>query len=498
MKILLAGYNLDTDVIKDLTKGDPLRADVTPETLSAAYARISRDPRPVDELRQAARAEVENARKSNKSIIFKMGHHSVAEHAVFNFDIIGVSRLALEELEKFRLCSYTEKSQRYITLADDYIIPQELKMSQFIREYTATIQLQNDFYKRAFEALKNYINYKHPEEAKDPKKQILLEGWAKEDARYITSLATAGQLGETINARNLELVIRRFASHPLREVQEIGRKMYNLVAGVAPSIIIFTEANEFDQKTYPALKHLSETILHAKQIVPESYPGEVSLVDYSLHGDDLLVASMMHTTSKIPYRQCLNLVRLLKPEQKKEFIKTACQHLQLYDSTLREFEYPSMTFELNMSASCFAQFKRHRLATITTQEYNPDLGVVIPQAIKEVEMDKEFKEIIDKTNEVYKKIYASFPLAAPYILTNAHQRRVLTKVNARELYHMSRLREDEHAQWEIRQKTAKMSEQAKRVMPLTMLLMGGKDSYPKVYEQEFGHPPKVVNPVLPT
>ena len=111
MKVILAGYNIDREVIEDLKKKSFPREDITPETLSASYARISRDPRPVNKLRAVARAEVKRARRSNKNIIFKMGHHSVAEHAVFNFDIIGVSRLAIEEIEKFRLCSYTEKSQ---------------------------------------------------------------------------------------------------------------------------------------------------------------------------------------------------------------------------------------------------------------------------------------------------------------------------------------------------------------------------------------------------
>ncbi len=498
MKILLAGYNIDTEVIKDLTKNSPQRADVTPETLSASYARISRDPRPIDELRQVSRAEVENARKSNKAIIFKMGHHSVAEHAVFNFDLIGVSRLALEEIEKFRLNSYTEKSQRYITLEDDFVLPNELKMSQHIREFSETVRLQNDFYQRSLEKLKEHIFAKYPNDAKDPKKQNTMEGWAKEDARYITSLATCGQVGATLNARNLELLIRRFASHPLREVQEIGRKMYGLVSSVAPSIIIFTESNEFDQKTYPALKNLSEAVMHAKQILPDNYPGEVTLLDYSLHADDALVSSLMHTSTKLPYRQCLSVARLLTPDQKKDFIKVACQYMQFYDATLREFEYPTLTFEIGMSASCYAQFKRHRMATITTQGYDPALGVVIPPNITEIGMDKEFKEIIEKTNAIYQKIYINFPLVAPYILTNSHQRRVLARINARELYHISRLREDEHAQWEIRKKTAKMSELAKRTMPLTMALLGGKDEYAKIYEKEFGHPPKVVPPIMPT
>jgi len=62
MKILLAGYNLDTEVIESLKKNNAGIENITPETLSAAYARISRDVRPIDELRAAARNEVEKAR----------------------------------------------------------------------------------------------------------------------------------------------------------------------------------------------------------------------------------------------------------------------------------------------------------------------------------------------------------------------------------------------------------------------------------------------------
>ena len=133
MEVRLAGYNLDSDTINSLENKANL--PLTPETISAAYARISRDPRPVTELRKVAREEVESARKSNQAIIFKMGHHSVAEHAVFNFDIMGVSRLAIEEIEKFRLCSFTEKSQRYITLQGDYLVPNELKDESLITDF---------------------------------------------------------------------------------------------------------------------------------------------------------------------------------------------------------------------------------------------------------------------------------------------------------------------------------------------------------------------------
>jgi flavin-dependent thymidylate synthase len=209
MKVFLAGYNVDSTVLEDLKRACEPRDDVTPEILSAAYARISRDPRPVNELREAARAEVKRARQSNKTIIFKMGHHSVAEHAVFNFDVLGVSRLAVEELQRFRLCSFTEKSQRYITLKDDFVLPKEIKNAGKEKIFVDTIRAQNDLYRKLFRQLKPYVFEKNKNLAADPKKHTILEGWAKEDARYVLSLATQGQLGMTVNARNLEYMIRR-------------------------------------------------------------------------------------------------------------------------------------------------------------------------------------------------------------------------------------------------------------------------------------------------
>ncbi len=70
MKVYLAGYNIDTNVLKELEEKAGKRDDVTPEVISAAYARISRDPRPINEIREDSRVEVERSRRSNSTIIF--------------------------------------------------------------------------------------------------------------------------------------------------------------------------------------------------------------------------------------------------------------------------------------------------------------------------------------------------------------------------------------------------------------------------------------------
>ena len=491
MRILLAGYNVDSTVIDELKAQASPRDDVTPETLSAAYARISRDPRSVDELRAVARAEVGKARRSNRNIIFKMGHHSVAEHAVFNFDAIGVSRLAIEEIEKFRLCSYTEKSQRYIKLDDDHIIPDEMAQAGLSGEFGALIRTQNALYNELYERLQPYFFEKYPEMASDPRKHSLLDGWAKEDARYVLSLATLGQLGMTLNARNLEHMIRRLASHPLAEVREFNRRIYELVREVAPSIILFTEANEYDALTYGELRVQADEILPPG---PNARGEAARLVEYTPDADERLIAALLHSTSTKAYEACLSAARSLSPGRKKELMQTAMGRMEFYDSVLREFEHVDLTFELTVSATCFAQLKRHRMSTLTSQPYDPAGGVVVPPSIEEVGSRAEFMDVIEETESFFDRLRGRVDRGAEYALTNAHCKRVLWKTNAREFYHFSRLREDATAQWDIRKVASEISRRAAEVMPLAMLLIGGKDAYPDVYRSVFGRTPKMNPP----
>lgn len=497
MRVHLAGYNVDTEVIKELEAKAGKREDITPEVISAAYARISRDPRPIDEIRRSAREEVERTRRSNSTIIFKMGHHSVAEHAIFNIDIIGASRLAMEEIEKFRLCSYTEKSQRYITLDKDFVVPEEIKGTSLEKPFTDMIHRQNEAYFKLFEALKDHVFAKHSDLAANDKNHNMLEGWAKEDARYVTALATEAQVGQTINARNLELLLRRFASHPSSEIKEIGRRLYEEVSGVAPSIIIFNQANDRDLKTYPELQRLASSFLENTRSGAKETRGEVTLVDHTRDADNIVAAALMYASSGIPYEQCHAFVKDMSDDKKRSVFRTAWRNMQFYDSMLREFEYVNLSFDVVLSAACFGQLKRHRMTTITSQRYDPGLGNTIPGNIKEIGLGGYFMEIVEKTNEVYEAVRKESPVAAPYILTNSHRKRVLVRMNARELYHISRLREDAHAQWDIQNISRDMAAQARKAMPMTFGLIGGKDKYSDIYQNIFGEKPAVKEAILP-
>jgi flavin-dependent thymidylate synthase len=492
MEVILAGFNLDTEIIEELKKRgkDVPVTPVTPETVSAAYARISRSPKRVDELRKSARDEVEKARRSNKTIIFEMGHHSVAEHAVFNFDVIGISRLAVEALQGFRLASYTEKSQRYITLKDDYVLPEEIAGLGKERDFKELIASQNELYHSLFADLKAYHAEHNPVLAEDKRE---LANRAKEDARYVAALATQSQLGMTVNARELELMVRRFTSHPLAEVKELGQRLYDKVNLIAPSIFLFCEPNDFDKNTYPALSDFA-----AKLGFEKLSQADVTLAHSTEDADHRLLAALLHKVSAASYECCVQSVEEMVPQQRQDLIKIAFERAELYDSMLREFEHVVMTFEVICSASCFAQLKRHRVASISAQPYDVSLGFTIPEPIEKIGRATRFRHLMERSQNLYHEIAKKNPYASPYALTNAHRRRILMTINARELYHLSRLRSDSHAQWEIREVSDQMLNLGRMAMPLTLMLAGGKDAYPEMYARLFGHPPKVIEAELPT
>jgi len=136
------------------------------------------------------------------------------------------------------------------------------------------------------------------------------------------------------------------------------------------------------------------------------------------------------------------------------------------------------------------------MATLTWQRYDPSLGVTVPPSVREIGAEKEFRSVIDRTDDAHAVLERDVGPAADYVLTNAHRRRALLKLNVRELYHISRLREDASAQWEIRRVAQEMSRLARKAMPLACLLLGGKDAYPEVYRRIFGRPPKMTPPAI--
>lgn len=473
MKVILAGYNVDIDLIEELKKNGEVNAEaLTPETISAAYARISRNPADVNLLRKEAREEVEKARKSNENIVFGLGHSSVAEHACFNFDIIGISRYALEFLENFRLASYTEKSQRYIKIDDDVVLPYEFSESPNKELFLKIINKQNKFYNEAYEKIKAvYI-----EDGMEKKEASLI---AKEDGRYALSLAIKGQLGMTVNGRTLENMIQKLQAYNLKELKELSDKLYNVSYPLAPSLIKYTKPEKYHFVKSTLFSHIK-----AKPTKVSESEG-VKLYSTTANPDEEILASLLFNKGNMSYQMAREQAALLPFDEKKKIFLEIFKDLKSYHSLLREFESAIFSFEATMSATAFAQAKRHRIGTIIKQDYLPALGVTIPESIKTAGLEDEFMNLVGNVNVVYYRLKDIAPESCNYLLTNAHRRRVQFTMNARELYHFFRMREDIHAQWDIRNIAKNVLDLVKKKAPLTFLLACGKHKFDSVYQEVF-------------
>jgi len=420
--VKLVGFNIHVDSMSTDDKK-------TPETIVGAYARISKSPDTIKDLHKSAQENIEKTRELNEKLIFEYGHNSIAEHAVFNFDISGVSRLAIEKIEHHRLCSFTEKSQRYTNIETDVSIPIELRGNPLESRFVNLLDLQNDEYKL----------YKT--------KNIKLE-----DARYITSLSVHGQMGMTINARNLNTMIGKLKIHTLQEVKQIGSDLEFEVLQIAPSLI----KAENNLAGTPKIDY-----------IPTSH-------------FDLLIKNESDVLSCTPYG--------ISESELLSHCKTDCEKissfhdlwksLEVHDVLPRSFELIHFQYFLSMSATCFAQIKRHRMATIIAYPYKPTLGVVIPRSINDPTDLLCFIQIQQESTDLYTEIVNQGLVAvAEYALTQANMRRVYMQMNLRELYHFSRLRQDNHAQWEIRDLANKMIKLAKKHYPQATAMLCGRDKF---------------------
>jgi thymidylate synthase ThyX len=165
--------------------------------------------------------------------------------------------------------------------------------------------------------------------------------------------------------------------------------------------------------------------------------------------------------------------------------------MNVHDTPLREFERAHFFFETEISAAAYAQLKRHRMLSLYRLPETADLGCVVPALVQAVSATDAYEKQYAHARELYRTTLQEVGVgAAGYVLPLSTVTRVQFETNMREAYHMSRMREDAHAQWEIREMMIDASNHIRTVAPLSSMLLGGKHEFPDIYASAF----ETVNP----
>ena len=476
MNVKLAGANLDRRFWKD-------EEGATPEVLAAAYARVSHSPRKLSELREEASEDVRRTRRSNDNIVYRMGHSSIAEHAVFNVDIEDASRLLVEFVEHHRLASFTERSQRYVSFENRRPeVPGELKGSDLGARLSDLDRDKFELYRRISE---------------DPGMKERYGDKLLEEARYVLGMTCPTDVGMTINAREIEAIISKGLAHPLAEVREFSKKLLEETGDLAPSLIKYTDPEKYRFEADREIRKRVDGLIieklgggagdvsghhdHLKRRVCEVIPSSCD------DPESEVAASVIFRNSELPFADCRCLARKMTDGELMDLLIPVFSSYPMHSSLPRDFEMMEVTLDFSLSATAFAQLKRHRMATIITQGYGSREWETPAIMVEDPEVTKEYWDIMERSGDLYGDIKKEFGTeVAEYALSNGHKRRVIFKANLRELYNFVRLRSDSHAQKEIREISDAIVSEMKEHYPVVTALLCGKDTHPEARARVLG------------
>lgn len=126
------------------------------------------------------------------------------------------------------------------------------------------------------------------------------------------------------------------------------------------------------------------------------------------------------------------------------------------------------------------------MMTLLKQPYSVSASAILPRSFEEAGISALFRTSLDQSRQLAQALESQYPDLAPYLLTNAHVRKVILHINVRELYHFARLRCDGHAQWEVRDLADQMLEIARREWPNLTAMAVGADRFAERYREMFG------------
>lgn len=437
---------------------------LSPETIAVAFAKTSRSP---ESFRQIAdELTDEKSAQFHEKWVVGYGHASVAEHAILHIALENISRVAVEALEGNRLASYTEKSTRYQKWgAGAFTTPPELENHALREEFERTVTLLFDTYLRSLEPLRALVMSRatRRENESDEGFDRRIRSQYVDACRFLLPAAANANVGMTANGRVIENAIRKFLSHPLAEVRQVGEEIKAVAKAEIPTLVKYADAVPY------LTESAADLTAAARALSTTSQPGEwCNLVDYDPDAEAKVLAAALYRFAEIPYSQALAQVCAASAEQKQTWAAMLLGKLGKHDIPLRELEYSTYTFDLVMDQGAYAEFKRHRMMSQTPQALTCNLGYATPRRMVEAGFESEYRAAMDAAHATYQKLAAFNPDVAQYVVPNGYNRRVLAQFNLRTAYHFCQLRAASNAHFSIRRIAQRMADELRRIHPLLM------------------------------
>ena len=435
-------------------------------------------------------------------VLIEYGDDSVAELGEAQIAIEGLSNIAVKKIEDRRIgLSYLEKSSRYVAwnkkINGQYRFHREpvLMKSKFGDLYVETCNFSFDVYSKNIEPMVKYIREKYPiekytfKDSKDGTEKLfpklkeendiksanmIYNGSTKAKAldilRGLLPASTLTNVGITGNGRAFEYLLTILASSELEEERYLASKIKKELDTTIKAFV-----RRADDKYGKAFQNYLQQIKKASKIVTKEIKPKITegvrthLVDHESEkiAIDKIITSIIYEQSpSTSYDNIMQQVKKLSDEKKIKIINTFTKlRKNRRHRPSRAFESVYYTFDLLNNFGMFRDFHRHRALTLERQLLTTDHGYNIPDEIKVLGIEKDYRECMVKTKQTFDKIRIKHPEQGQYVVNFAYNYPYFMKFNLREACHLIELRTVPQGHADYRRVAQQMFKEINRIHP---------------------------------
>jgi thymidylate synthase ThyX len=413
-------------------------------------------------------------------ILSEYGDDSVAELGEAQLAVEWISNIAAKKIEDGRIgLSYLEKSSRYIPFDKkvgnkyNYYRDEIILKSKYADLYIESCDNAFDVYSKSIDLMQKFISEIEPiddfvyfdsisisekpfskltnkqdiESAKKVYKSTV-RSRALDILRNLLPAATLTNLGITGNGRAFEYLLTKLYCSELTELRNLASLLNSELDCVIPSFI--KRVNEkhgkslqlFITNTNREISKLTDNYLGNLQ--PDYSPQDVRLIDYT-DSKDALVKVVSAILYENAHGQSLyDIIKLVKSFTQEKIKEIIFAYTKFRGNRRhrpgRAFEMVEYLFEMFTNFGMFRDLHRHRILTIERQLLSTKHGYDIPKEVIYSGIEKDFKDCMYLSDNVYRKLAKTMPYEAQYAVNFAYKYPYFIKINLRELYHMVELR----------------------------------------------------------
>ncbi len=438
---------------------DSVFAIVTPRqvdrgALMSRYSRTDKSMRKVflDEFLQNENRGEEFYNK----VLLEYGDDSVAELGEAQIAIEGISNIAVKKIEDRRIgLSYLEKSSRYVAWdkkingAYKFFKDTDIMNSRYADQYLESCNLDFDAYSKNIEPMISHIREREPIENQKFKNlsgadvlfshlrdsddiksatriyNATIKAKALDILRGILPASTLTNVGITGNGRAFEYLLTILYSSNLREERDIAVKMNRELDTTIRSFVKRAD----DRHGRDLQKYLAE-VKNTAGIFNKKYLKSIKTSDFLVEiveyesekkAEEHIISALLYEQSfGMPYNKILSQIRKMRAPVRKKIIRAFTNLRQnRRQRPPRGFEMTDYTFDLLTNFGMFRDFHRHRVLTLERQLLTTDHGFSIPEEILSFGIEKEFRDCMYKSKEVFDLLRQKVPEQAQYVVNFA-------------------------------------------------------------------------------